>query len=78
MLERLIGEMRAGGTVQAVELAARLQVSPVMVQMMLENLERMGRLVKIETECGTACGGCPVRNLCAPKGDGKGRVWMVK
>jgi len=62
MLERLIAEMRSRGTVQAV----------------LEVLERMGRLVKVETECGTACGGCPVRNLCAPKGDGKGRVWMVK
>jgi predicted ArsR family transcriptional regulator len=78
MLEQLISEIRAGGTVRASELAARLQVSPVMVQMILENLERMGRLVQVETGCGTACGGCPVKNLCAPKGDGKGRVWMVK
>ena len=78
MLEKLISEVRAGGTLQTGELAARLRVSPAMVRMMLEDLERMGKLARVETECGTACGGCPVKNMCAPKGDGKGRVWMVK
>lgn len=78
MLERLIREVRTGGTLQPAALAARLRVSPAMVQMMLEDLERMGRLARVETDCGAACGGCPVANMCVPRGDGKGRVWMVK
>ncbi len=78
MLEKLISEIRNSGTVQPATLAARLQVSPAMVQMMLEDLERMGKLSRIDTECGSTCGGCPVANLCAPKENGKGRVWMVK
>ncbi len=78
MLERLINEMRKGRTVQPAELAARLQVSPAMVEMMLEDLERMGRLERVKTECAGACGGCSVADLCMPKGDGRGRIWMVK
>ena len=46
--------------------------------MMLEDLERMGKLSRVDTECGSNCGGCAVAELCAPKGAGKGRVWMVK
>ncbi len=78
MLERLINEMRKGRTVQPAELAARLQVSPAMVEMMLEDLERMGRLERVKTECGGACDGCSVADMCMPRGDGKGRIWIMK
>jgi hypothetical protein len=102
MLETLLNEIRAGGTrsggtVQPALLAARMKVSTTMVVMMLEDLERMGRLARADAsaiadapagagEAGltgeaceeTACGGCPVASMCAPKGQGKGRVWVVK
>jgi hypothetical protein len=78
MLEKLISEIRRGGTLQPAELAARLQVSLAMVQMMLEDLERMGKLARVSADCGATCGGCPVSDMCLPEGDGKGRVWMVK
>ncbi len=78
MLETLLNEIHAGGTLQPAALAKRLQISPALVQMMLEDLERMGKLSRVDTECGSNCGGCAVAELCAPKGAGKGRVWMVK
>ncbi len=78
MLEKLLNEIRVGSTLQPAQLAARLQVSPAMVEMMLEDLQRMGRLARVDAECASACGGCPVADMCMPKGDGKGRVWMVK
>ena len=78
MLEKLISEMHRGGTLQPSELAARLRVSPAMVEMMLEDLERMGKLARVETACGSNCGGCAVANMCVSKGNEKGRVWMVK
>ncbi len=79
MLEKLLGEIRTGKTLQPAQLAARLQVSPAMVQMMLEDLERMGRLSRIDAECGSgACGGCPAVGMCLPQGGDKGRVWVLK
>jgi hypothetical protein len=100
MLETLLNEIHAGGThgtMQPAALAARMGVSPELVVMMLEDLERMGKLRRADAAgvpsvdstlseavvsaggCEeTACGGCPVASMCAPKGKGKGRVWMVK
>ncbi len=76
MLEQLLSAIRSGGTLQPETLAARLNVSPGLVEMMLEDLERRGRLVQVNTQCGEPCGGCPLVGECAVTNP-QGRMWML-
>ena len=63
MLEKLLTEIRQGGTLDARTLAARLDTSPQMVEAMLEHLRRSGFLRAYET-CAEACDGCGLREGC--------------
>ncbi len=76
MLEKLLDEIRGGRTLQPAALAARLNASPGLVEMMLEDLERRGMLVQVNTSCGEPCGGCPLVGECAVKNP-QGRMWML-
>ncbi len=77
MLEKLLDEIRGGGTLQPAALAARLKVSPGLVEMMLEDLERRGMLVQVNASCGEPCGGCPLVGECGVTNP-QGRMWMLK
>ncbi len=77
MLEKLLNEIRGGGTLQPATLAARLAISPGLVEMMLEDLERRGLITQVNTNCGEPCGGCPLVGECAVKNP-QGRLWMVR
>ncbi len=76
MLEKLLSEIRDGGTLQPAVLAARLNISVGLVEMMLEDLERRGMLAQVNTSCGEPCGGCPLVGECAISGP-QGRMWML-
>ena len=76
MLERLLNEIRSGGTLQPATLAARLNVSISMVEMMLEDLERRGLLKQIGN-CNTGCHGCSLAESCS-SGSSQGRLWLWK
>jgi len=77
MLEKLLSEIQAGGTLRPATLALRLNTSLEMVQAMLADLERMGLLHEIGGDCGhPACGGCPLAESCSP--GSKGRLWVLK
>ena len=65
MLEKLLNEIRNGGTIQPAALAARLNTSIGLVEMMLEELERRGLLAQVATGCNEPCGGCPLVGECA-------------
>ncbi len=77
MLEELLNEIRSGRPLQPLALAARLNVSLDMVQMMLEDLERRGLLTRVALDCSQPCQSCSVAELCMPHGRGAGRVWKV-
>jgi hypothetical protein len=79
MLQKLLAEIEKGGTLNPTLLAARLQTSPELVAMMLEDLERRGKLTRLSTDCGTAavCGGCPVATTCTPGSQSQARVWLL-
>jgi hypothetical protein len=77
MLEKLLEEIRSGGTLQPAALAARLNISLNLVQLMLEDLERMGRLARINPDCTPGCGGCSLSETCGTQGHAAGRVWML-
>ena len=64
MLEKLMHEIRAGGTLETKSLAVRLGISPQMVQAMLEHLERSGQITAY-TACADGCQGCSLKSACS-------------
>lgn len=76
MLEKLINEIRSGGTLQPALLAVRLNISVPLVEMMLEDLERRGLITQIVSSCSEPCGGCPLVGECAVNSP-QGRMWML-
>lgn len=63
MLERLLAEIRSGGTFETGVLAARMGTTPEMLIAMLDHLRRSGYIQPYRT-CGDACGGCGLRKDC--------------
>ncbi len=63
MLEKLLTEIRSGGTFETGVLAAKLDTTPELVEAMLEHLQRAGYIRPYRT-CGDACGGCSLREEC--------------
>ena len=75
MLNRLLDLLRSGGTHRVADLARALETTPELVEVMLEDLVRMGYLRQVGGQCGQSCGGCSLAGLCAA-GEG-GRVWAL-
>lgn len=63
MLEQLLAEIRAGGTLEVGALSKKLGASPQLVGVMLEHLQRSGYIRPYET-CGDGCGGCSLKAEC--------------
>ena len=76
MLEKLLNEIQRGGTLQPAVMAAKLNVSTGLVEMMMEDLERRGMLAQVATNCSEPCGGCPLVGECATVNP-QGRMWML-
>ena len=77
MLNRLLELLQAGSTHRVADLARELGTTPELVEVMLDDLARMGYLKPVGGECGGGCAGCSLAGLCAT-GTGKdGRVWAL-
>jgi hypothetical protein len=63
MLEKLLAEIRSGGTYETGELASRLGTTSEMLSAMLEHLQRSGHLQPFST-CSDGCAGCSLGNSC--------------
>lgn len=75
MLEKLLALLREGGVQTTEGLARQLDVSPVMVDMMLGDLERRGYLAR-RGDCADACGGCDLIGECRHMG--QPRLWTTR
>jgi FeoC-like transcriptional regulator len=76
MLEQLLNEIRAGGTLETNALAVRLGVSPQMMQAMLEHLQRSGH-IRLYSSCSEGCQGCGLRSSCnIEQRGGQVRLWQ--
>jgi len=75
MLERLLELLRGGGSHRPGDLARALDTTPELVEVMLEDLEGMGRLRQVGNECSGGCASCPLSGLCAV--GAKSRVWAL-
>jgi len=76
MLEKLLSEIRAGGTLETGSLAARLGTTPQLVQAMLDHLQR-GGYIQPYRSCGDGCGGCSLKSGCKISNRANGvRLWQ--
>ena len=57
------------------ELARELGVSRPLVEMMIEDLVRMGHLAVATGSCGGRCAACPLAKACAI--GGSSRIWTL-
>jgi len=76
MLEKLLQEIRAGGTLEIETLASRLGTSPQMVKAMLDHLQRAGYLQAYTSTCNTECNGCSLQNSCTLQKNTQPKLWQ--
>jgi DNA-binding Lrp family transcriptional regulator len=75
MLDQLLNEIRAGGTLEVHELATRLGTSPQLVEAMLDHLQRNG-LIQAYVNCSDGCLGCDLLDVCAK--NSSTRLWQSR
>lgn len=76
MLEQLVKEIRAGGTLETGALAARLGTTPQLIEAMLDHLQRTG-LIQTYVNCVDGCLGCSLQDSCKRPGPGAIRLWQT-
>jgi Mn-dependent DtxR family transcriptional regulator len=76
MLEKLLAEIRSGGTFETGALAAKLGTTPALVEAMLNHLQRSGHIHPYDA-CNNSCGGCSLKKECkaAPPANAV-RLWQ--
>ena len=77
MLEKLVNEIRAGGTLETGALAARLGTTPQLIEAMLGHLQRSG-LIEAYVRCSDGCLGCSLQDACKKPAPGTLRLWQSK
>lgn len=76
MLEQLVKEIRAGGTLETRDLATRLGTTPQLIEVMLEHLQRSG-LIRAYVSCSDGCLGCSLQDACKEPAPGAIRLWQT-
>jgi hypothetical protein len=77
MLEKLMQEIQKGGTFTPATLAKRLNTSVEMVQMMLEQLAKMGVIGDFSTTCPQPRSACGLAEACHAGTAQKTRLWKA-
>ena len=77
MLEQLVNEIRAGGTLETGALAARLGTTPQLIEAMLGHLQRSG-LIQEYSGCNEGCLGCSLQDACRNQAHSTIRLWQSK
>ncbi len=76
MLEKLLKEIQSGGTFDTTVLAKRLDTTPGMVKLMLEQLQQMGHIRPFEA-CTSSCDHCGLKASCGGSAGSKGMtLWQ--
>src|ERR1051325_248374 len=76
MLNQLMNEIRAGGTLEVGALATRLNTTPQLIEAMLEHLQRSGWIAAY-VGCSDGCLGCGLQDACR-KTPGTIRLWQSR
>ena len=75
MLNQLLELLHSGGTRRVADLARELDTTPKLVEVMLEDLCRMGYLKQVTGECGEKCASCSMSGSCAA--GTSGQLWTL-
>ncbi|MBN2550753.1 MAG: hypothetical protein JXB15_16430 [Anaerolineales bacterium] len=76
MLQKLLDEIRQGRVQEVSELAARLDTTPQMVEILLEHLQRSGYL-RLYSGCESSCQGCALKNSCTGTNNPGVKLWSL-
>ena len=74
MIEQLLRFVAEGGVHSYEDLAKRLSVPHPLLEMMLEDLSRLGYLRPADSDCGTHCASCTIGSCSIT---GPGRLWTL-
>jgi hypothetical protein len=74
MIEQLLRFVAEGGVHSYEDLAKRLSISMPLMEMMLEDLSRLGYLRLADSDCGTHCASCSIGSCSIT---GPGRLWAL-
>jgi len=74
MIEQLLRILAEGGVHSYEDLAERLSVPVPLLEMMLEDLSRLGYLRSTNNDCGMHCAGCSGGGCSIA---GRGRLWTL-
>lgn len=74
MMEQLLRLVARGGVQSYEDLMAHLSISRSMLEIMLEDLARLGYLRAVGNDCGGKCAACSVSG-CSPTGPGN--LWAL-
>ena len=74
MIEQLLQFLTEGGALSYEDLAKRLSISIPLLEMMLEDLSRLGYLRPVDSDCGTHCASCSIGSCSIT---GPGRLWAL-
>jgi DNA-binding Lrp family transcriptional regulator len=75
MLQKLLNELATGGVHSCTDLGRELDLSESLLEQILMDLERMGYIKSVGTDCEERCTGCPLNNVCAV--GQPGRIWTL-
>lgn len=75
MLTQVLKTVADGGIHSLKNLARQLDVTEPLVEAMLEDLEKMGYLKRINTSCTGRCQGCESNPICAISAGGQ--IWSL-
>ncbi len=75
MLRELLQIINQDGMINALDLAKRLDTTPDLIEQMLLQLERMGRINSLPTCQTDHCSDCPISKTCQGKSP---RVWSLR
>jgi predicted ArsR family transcriptional regulator len=75
VLNKLLRLIQDRNTVETIELAREMGVSPELLQEMLERLAQQGYLESVVQDCSRPCRLCPLRNVCHFRD--QPRIWAL-
>jgi hypothetical protein len=74
-LRRVLDRIGQGGTWTTKSLASELGMTPLLVEMMVRDLEQRGYLKLVSSACSGACASCSLTNGCIKESSQK--VWTL-
>jgi hypothetical protein len=78
MLERLLAEIRLGGSLTTTILAKRLNTSVEMIDALLDRLVQFGFIKNLNQDCyDTKCQNCSLGGLCKKNSPTGNRLWTL-